>query len=307
MGTVFSVIQAEAGWFGEGDDLFFVDGETKASIEGTGSEDYFNDAWGLHVNEGLYNGVTVAQGTGLGSRMTAYRWHLVDPVPFKSPSKLEIEHRGWTFEPDGAVKSAFGERTDLISSVAFWYQKGIATDQPEVPYGRARLPKETRYRSKSNKRSTRSERRTARFPWRGALLVQGRVVLRRRRTGCANRSSLRRSRGWIYELYTQVRTDRTTASSRCCSTASRLYSRSRARARRGHPSEDRFEGYAPETYVGPDYQVGWPNLPKGRHTLTYICLGKESGIERLSSRRRQHRPRTHRIRRLVSCVADARP
>src|SRR6185295_4359471 len=45
VGTVLSVVQAEAGWFGEGDDFFFVDGEAVPSIEGTGSEDYFNDAW----------------------------------------------------------------------------------------------------------------------------------------------------------------------------------------------------------------------------------------------------------------------
>ena len=38
------------------------------------------------------------------------------------------------------MKSAFGERTDLVSSVAFWYQEGIASDQPPVPYGPARLP-----------------------------------------------------------------------------------------------------------------------------------------------------------------------
>ena len=43
VGTVMSVVQAEAGWFGEGDDFFWVDGQ-RPSIEGTGSEDYFNDA-----------------------------------------------------------------------------------------------------------------------------------------------------------------------------------------------------------------------------------------------------------------------
>jgi len=82
VGTVLSVVQAEAGWFGEGDEHFFVDGEKTASIEGTGSEDYFNDAWGLHVEDGPYTGVPVAEGTGLGSRMTAYRWNMTDPVPF---------------------------------------------------------------------------------------------------------------------------------------------------------------------------------------------------------------------------------
>ena len=45
---------------------------------------------------------------------------------------------GETYDAQGSVKSAFGERTDLISSVAFWYQDGIARDLPPIPYGSAR-------------------------------------------------------------------------------------------------------------------------------------------------------------------------
>ena len=123
VGTVLSVVQAEAGWFGEGDDFFFVDGEKKPSIEGTGTEDYFNDAWGLRVDTGPYSGASVAEGTGLGSRMTAYRWHLADPIPFSKSLRFVFEHNGWTFHPDGSVKSAAGERTDLMSSVAYWYRR----------------------------------------------------------------------------------------------------------------------------------------------------------------------------------------
>jgi hypothetical protein len=37
-----------------------------------------------------------------------------------------------------------------------------------------------------------------------------------------------------------------------------------------------FDGYAYEIYVGLDYQVGWPRLTKGRHTLTYVCLGRNA-------------------------------
>ena len=111
VGTVLSVVQAEAGWFGEGDDFFYVDGEKKPSIEGTGTEDYFNDAWGLRVDSGPYAGASVAEGTGLGSRMTAYRWHLADPIPFAKSLRFVFEHRGWTFNADGSVKSASGERT----------------------------------------------------------------------------------------------------------------------------------------------------------------------------------------------------
>jgi hypothetical protein len=45
VGTVLSVIQNQPGWFGEGDEFLYVDGESYPSIQGTGSEDYFNDAW----------------------------------------------------------------------------------------------------------------------------------------------------------------------------------------------------------------------------------------------------------------------
>jgi hypothetical protein len=37
-----------------------------------------------------------------------------------------------------------------------------------------------------------------------------------------------------------------------------------------------FDGYAYETYVGMDYQIGWPRLTKGRHTVTFVCLGKNA-------------------------------
>src|SRR5262245_37790701 len=140
VGTVLGVVQSEAGWFGEGDERFYVDGSRTPAIEGTGTEDYFNDAWSFRVATGLYTGVPVADGTGVGARMGAYRWHVPDPVPFRTSLRLNIEHRGWTYSSSGAVRSAFEERPDFVSSVAFWYQAGIARDQPDVPYGAARLP-----------------------------------------------------------------------------------------------------------------------------------------------------------------------
>jgi len=140
VGTVLNIVQNEAGWFGEGDEHFYVDGNPGAVIEGTGTEDYFNDAWSFRVGDSLYTGVPVADGTGVGARLGAYRWHVVDPVPFRRSLRFDIEHAGWTYNADGTVRSAFEERADLFSSVAFWYQRGIAADQPELPYGAARLP-----------------------------------------------------------------------------------------------------------------------------------------------------------------------
>lgn len=40
--------------------------------------------------------------------------------------------------------------------------------------------------------------------------------------------------------------------------------------------QTRIDGYAVETYVGADYQIGWPQLAKGRHTLSYVCLGRNA-------------------------------
>jgi hypothetical protein len=275
-GTVLSIVQAEAGWFGEGDDFFYVDGEKKASIEGTGTEDYFNDAWGLRVGTGPYAGASVAEGTGLGSRMTAYRWHLADPIPFRRELKFEFEHKGWTFHPDGSVKSASGERTDLVSSVAFWYQVGIATDQPEVPYGAARLPQ-------GNARQIEVETAIAEAKGsKGKISVSkdlfwSKDVLLFEGDGPGARVDVPFDvdADGRYELYTQV------AQSFDYGTYSMLLDgKPVASAELEHePGADvlptgQVEGYAPETYVGVDLLVGWPALTKGRHVVTFVCTGK---------------------------------
>src|SRR5205823_3527497 len=137
---------------------FYVDGAARPSIEGTGTEDYFNDAWSFRIADGLYTGVPAADGTGVGARMTAYRWHVTDPIPFQQSLRLDIEHKGWTYNADGAVRSAFEERADLFSSVALWYQAGIAADQPAVPYGAPRSAGAARPRANSS-RDVGSERR----------------------------------------------------------------------------------------------------------------------------------------------------
>lgn len=275
VGTVMSVVQAEAGWFGEGDDIFRVDGRAP-SIVGTGSEDYFNDAWGLHVNDGPYYGVTVAEGTGLGSRMTAYRWHLTDPIPFQESLEAEMEHRGWTYHPDGSVKSAFGERTDLMSSVAFWYQHGIARDLPPVPYGPARLPH-------GNALQIEVEESLAEVKAEGGEaslmpeLFWSKDVIRFEAEGKGSRLDVPFDvpEDGVWEVYTEV----AQAPDHGIYTVL-LDGRPPASPDLEHePGADvlprtGFDGYAPETYVGLAYQVGWQRLTKGRHTLTFVCLGK---------------------------------
>ncbi|NOS70277.1 MAG: DUF2961 domain-containing protein [Verrucomicrobia bacterium] len=133
VGTVYSVHQVKIGWFGEGDDHFYIDGETKPSLCGTGTEDYFNDSWGFRPFVAPAHGVTLYEGVFAGDRVSAYRWHLSDPVRFGSALKVSIEHKGSRFNDAGVKQSSSNERPDWVSSVAFWYQTPPVADQAPLP------------------------------------------------------------------------------------------------------------------------------------------------------------------------------
>jgi hypothetical protein len=134
VGTVLSVQMNQPGWFGEGDDRFYIDGENIPSIRGTGTEDYFNDAWGFRPFNQLYHGVSIWEGFDIDDRGTAYRWHIQDPIPFKKSLTVTIEHKGGVYDFEkNTFTSGFAERDDFFSSVAFWYQTGKAPRFAKVP------------------------------------------------------------------------------------------------------------------------------------------------------------------------------
>lgn len=130
VGTVLSAQINEDGWFGEGDDMFFIDGGDAPSIVGTGTEDYFNDAWGFREFDHPYHGVTLWEGSDKGDRVTAYKWHLFDPVAFRESLKMSIEH------------GHANDREDDWYSVAFWYQTLPGPEPPPMANVFDRLPDE---------------------------------------------------------------------------------------------------------------------------------------------------------------------
>ncbi|MFH1539805.1 MAG: glycoside hydrolase family 172 protein [bacterium] len=140
VGTVYSVLANMRGWIGEGDDFFYIDGEPLPSIRGTGTEDYFSDAWGFRHFNHPYHGVTLWEGSKIGARTTAYRWHIADPILFSKSLKFEIEHVGPTFDENGDPALPYGERPDHYSTVAFWYQHGGSPNWTSMPKGPKRLP-----------------------------------------------------------------------------------------------------------------------------------------------------------------------
>jgi len=161
VGTVQSCQLRTPSWYGEGDDRFFIDGETEPSLRGTGTEDYFCDAWGFRLADRPFYGITVMDGFDLGDLITVYRWHIPDPVHFRKSLRVTIEHKGVTFDAQGNLVSGFMEREDLMSSVAFWYQTGRARRFAAVPPYAERFVPETRIELEGSLEAARAAIRPA--------------------------------------------------------------------------------------------------------------------------------------------------
>jgi hypothetical protein len=142
VGTVLAVRTRSPAWFGEGDEKIYIDGESKASIWGTGTEDYFLSAWGLKTTSTPYFGVPFFDQWGIvGGHTSAYRWHINDPIVFESGIKVTFEHFGW-ISPDENPEyrsTSWNEREDDYASVAFWYQTGQPTFAARAPDARERV------------------------------------------------------------------------------------------------------------------------------------------------------------------------
>ncbi|MDH6363857.1 hypothetical protein M2139_000840 [Enterococcus sp. PF1-24] len=99
-------------WYGEGDDMIFIDGETwPPSLHGTGTEDYFNTAWcPTEEYQSPYFGLLLGGDANWGGKISTYRYHIEDPVMFEKSIKVTIEH------------GHNNHRSDDYSSTAYWYQ-----------------------------------------------------------------------------------------------------------------------------------------------------------------------------------------
>lgn len=129
VGCILSILQRSMGWWGEGDDKIYVDGEEFPSLHGTGSEDYFSDAWGMREDENLFYGCPLQEPDfKTGSKATVYRFHIPDPVPFKESIRVTIEH------------GHNNDRSDYFSSVAYWYQTEPHKPFTPLPNAADRLP-----------------------------------------------------------------------------------------------------------------------------------------------------------------------
>lgn len=110
VGCNLSVKHFQGSWWGEGNDMIFIDGEEYPSLNGTGTEDYFNHAWGMQRNHFPFYGTIVHEGDNTEGLHVAYRFHITDPIRFEKSIRVTIEH------------GHANHLCDDWSSTAYWYQ-----------------------------------------------------------------------------------------------------------------------------------------------------------------------------------------
>ncbi|TKG89648.1 DUF2961 domain-containing protein [Puteibacter caeruleilacunae] len=142
VGTFLSRGTRSDKWWGEGEVQMFIDGDTDyPTINGTGEEDYFmgSYAYKKFMDNGWKNFRYVDYNTAYAGFHQAehkgeyvgcfgqYRWHIYDPIRFKSDFKIQIQCLGWDDEGN------YLPLEDDMSSVAFWYQTEPHQQFPELP------------------------------------------------------------------------------------------------------------------------------------------------------------------------------
>ncbi len=140
VGTYLAWAQLSTGWWGEGEVKFYVDGDgPHPTICGTGTEDYVGGAWCFadRTYSKAFLGYPLRYAeAGQIIKHGLYRWHVPDPIRFKSDLRVTIQDLGFTPQPTG-----YEPLTDDISSVAYWYQREPHAEFPQLPEARLRWPR----------------------------------------------------------------------------------------------------------------------------------------------------------------------
>jgi Protein of unknown function (DUF2961) len=132
VGLFLTVDNLAGGWYGEGDDMIYVDGATAPpTYAGTGHEEVFNSGccpdaefWGQYT--GFY--LIENRNGNFGGKNLMYRFYVNDPIRFQKSIRVTIEHgHANNFEND-------------YTSTAFWYQQEPHKLFPAMPGPVERLP-----------------------------------------------------------------------------------------------------------------------------------------------------------------------
>jgi hypothetical protein len=130
VGLVLGIDNHGGGWYGEGDDMVFVDGDVwPPRIHGTGHEEIFGaGACVLREYAGAYSGFHLIESSDFSGLVGMYRWFVPDPIRFDSSLRWTIEH--------GHANNFAND----YCSVAYWYQSEPHADFPALPERDAMRP-----------------------------------------------------------------------------------------------------------------------------------------------------------------------
>jgi hypothetical protein len=111
-GFYLNIDNSIGNWYGEGDDMIFIDGEDwPPSYHGTGSEEIFGGgACPTAEYAGPYTGYHLIGNLDWSGKVSMYRFYVNDPVRFQKSIRMTIEH--------GHANNVAND----YSSTAFWYQ-----------------------------------------------------------------------------------------------------------------------------------------------------------------------------------------
>lgn len=132
VGLFLTVDNLPGGWYGEGDDMIFIDDvKWPPTYPGTGHEEIFNSGacpdtefWGLYTGFYLIQNLKGPW----GGKNQMYHFYVNEPVVFEKSIRVTIEHgHNNNFEND-------------YTSTAFWYQDEPHKAFPPMPAANDRLP-----------------------------------------------------------------------------------------------------------------------------------------------------------------------
>jgi Protein of unknown function (DUF2961) len=142
VGVAHSIQQNQGDWWGEGDEMIFVDSEEAPGIIGTGSEDYYLGAWcyggcGINPFGGTRPTFAYARygnpmngGDDRGAKWMVYRFHTESPITFQKDIRVTIEH------------GHGNHRSDNFFTTAYWYQTEPHRAFPPLPAASERIPRQ---------------------------------------------------------------------------------------------------------------------------------------------------------------------
>ncbi len=130
-GYFLNIDNQQGDWYGEGDDMIFIDGESwPPSYHGTGSEEIFGGGACPNIEyAGPYTGFYMIGNPDWTGKVSMYRFYIADPVRFRKSIHVTIEH------------GHANNMENYYSTTAFWYQSEPHKPFPPLPDVESRHPR----------------------------------------------------------------------------------------------------------------------------------------------------------------------